>query len=151
MISYIERNIHKPPVQAGTILAAGLLLMVLAWLLTVSKLYAQDPLFPWSVSSAFMLLFAILNSLMSLRADSFMKYWGTSMYSYMILAFCSGTAAWLFSGIPLGEAGSYRWIFIVVSVGFLVFLSIVNFMKQIVQFAEREVWTQPRRKNRRRR
>jgi hypothetical protein len=88
---------------------------------------------------------------MSLRADSFMKYWGTSMYSYMILAFCSGTAAWLFSGIPLGEAGSYRWIFIVVSVGFLVFLSIVNFMKQIVQFAEREVWTQPRRKNRRRR
>jgi hypothetical protein len=146
MFSAVEQNITKPIVQAAIILGGGLTLMVLAWLLTVSKIYIQDPLFPWSISSAFMLLFALLNSLMSLRADSFAKYWGSSIYSYMGLAFSSGMAAWLFSGIPIREAGSYGWIFIVVTFGFLVFLSMVNFMKRIVNYAEREEWSQPRKR-----
>ena len=93
-----------------------------------------------------MLLFALLNSLMSLRADSFAKYWGHSVYSYMGLALCSGMAAWLFSGIPLRDAGTYRWIFIVVTLGFLVFLSMANFMKNIVRYAEREEWNEPRKR-----
>lgn len=151
MLTYLERNIHRPVVQAGIVLGAGLVIMFLGWMVMASKIVGQDPLFAWSISSAFLLLFAILNSLMSLRADSFMKYWGASMYSFMALAFCSGTAAWLFSGIPIREAGSYRWIFIVVTFGFLVFLSIVNMMKKIVQFAEREEWSAPRLKNRKRR
>lgn len=142
----LDRHIAKPIVQAGLIFAAGLVLMVLAWLLTVSKIYIEDPLFPWSISAGFMLLFAMLNSLMSLRADNFSKYWGSSMYSYMALAFCSGMAAWLFSGIPLNDAGTYKFIFIVVTFGFLVFLSLVNIMKKIVRFAEREEWNEPRKK-----
>lgn len=40
---------------------------------------------------------------------------------------------------------TYRWIYIVVTFGFLVFLSMVNFMKKIVEFAEKEEWNQPRR------
>jgi ABC-type Na+ efflux pump permease subunit len=144
MISWIENNIGKPPVQAGLILIAGLILMIFGWALTASKLISQDPLMAWSIAAAFLLLFAILNSLMSLRADSFVKYWGTSMYSYTVLALCSGSAAWLISGIPIGEAGSYRWIIFVVTFGFLVFLSLVNFLKKIVEFAEKEEWNQPR-------
>jgi len=50
------------------------------------------------------------------------------------------------SGVAIGKAESYRWIFIVVSFGFLVFLSMINFMKKIVKFAEQEDWTQPRRR-----
>lgn len=146
MYRFIEQNVHKPPVQAAIVLAAGLILMFLAWLLTVLKIYEQEPLFAWSIAAAFMLLFALFNSLMSLRADNFAKYWGASMYSYMGLAFISGMAAWLFSGIPIREASSYGWIFIVVTFGFLVFLSMVNFMKRIVTFAEREEWTEPRKR-----
>jgi len=68
------------------------------------------------------------------------------MYSYLALAFATSMAAWGFSGIPLREAGSYRWIYIVVTVGFIVFLSMVNFMKMIVRFAEKEEWNQPRKR-----
>jgi len=68
------------------------------------------------------------------------------MYAYLGSAFAMGLAAWLFSGIPLGEAGTYRSIYIVVTVGFVVFLIVVNFMKRIVSYAEREEWNQPRRK-----
>jgi len=140
------KRIDSPIAQAVVILTGAIVLMICGWLLTVTRIYPSDPLFSWSIATAFMLLFALLNSLMSLRADSFAKYWGRSMYSYLGLALCTGLAAWLFSGIPLREAGTYRWIYIVVTVGFLVFLSMVNFMKKIVQFAEREEWNQPRRK-----
>lgn len=46
--------------------------------------------------------------------------------------------AWLTSGIAIGQAGSYKFIYLVVSVGFLVFLSLINMVKKIVNFAERE-------------
>lgn len=141
------KKIESPVAQAVLVLAGAIALMLCGWLLTVTKAYPVDPLFAWSIAAAFMLLFALLNSLMSLRADSFLKYWSRSVYSYIALALCTGFAAWLFSGIPLNEAGTYRWIYIVVTVGFLVFLSMVNFMKKIVQFAEKEEWNQPRRRN----
>jgi hypothetical protein len=136
----------QPIKQAGLVFAGALLLMLLGWLSTVSNVFPTGKLFAWSIATAFTLLFAMLNSLISLTADSFAKYWGSSMYSYMALAFANGLAAWGFSGVPLGEAESFRWIYVVITVGFLVFLSLVNFMKKIVQFAEREEWNQPRRK-----
>jgi hypothetical protein len=146
MFKLIEQNITKPIVQAGLIFSLGIFMMGAAWLLTVTNVFLQDPLFPWSISSAFLLLFALFNSLLSLRADNFAKYWGSSVYSYMALALGSGLAAWLFSGIDLRDAGTYRWIYLVVTFGFLVFLSMVNFMKRIVNFAEKEEWNQPRKR-----
>ncbi len=139
------KKLENPAVQALVVLTGALVLMLIGWFLTVTKVYPAEPLFAWSIATAFMLLFAMLNSLMSLRADSFTRYWGRSMYSYLGLALCTGLAAWMFSGIPLREAGTYRWIYIVVTFGFLVFLSMVNFMKKIVEFAEKEEWNQPRR------
>jgi hypothetical protein len=65
----------------------------------------------------------------------------------MGLAGASALLAYLFSGVSIGAAGSYKWLFIVVSVGFMVFLSMVNFMKVIVNYAEKEEWSAPRRRN----
>ena len=56
-------------------------------------------------------------------------------------------AAWGFSGVPLNDAGSYRWIYIVVTVGFIVFLTMVNLMKIIVNYAEKEEWNEPRKRS----
>ena len=135
-----------PMRQALYFIAAAVVFMLIALAFNQTGWYEADKLFPWSIATAFLLLFAVFNSMMSLNADSFMRYWGRSMYSYLGLALCTGLAAWLFSGIPLRDAGTYRWIYIVITVGFLVFLSVVNFMKKIVEFAEREEWNQPRRR-----
>lgn len=132
--------------QAVAIVAGGAALMVFGWLLTVTGIYRLEPLFAWSIAAAFSLLFGLLNSLMSIRAKSFAQYWGRSMYSYMGSGIAMGLLAWALSGIPLREAGTYRMIYVAVTFGFLVFLSIVNFVKKIVQFAEREEWNQPRKR-----
>ncbi|MCC6462002.1 MAG: hypothetical protein IT260_16125 [Saprospiraceae bacterium] len=145
MLSFYERKID-PIRQAAGFFGISALCMALTWLLNLTGWYEVDQLFPWSVATAFLLLFAVFNSLMSLNADSFMQYWGRSIYSFLGLAFLNGVAAWLVSGVRLNDAQSYRWIYIVVTFGFLVFLTLVNLMKKIVQFAQREEWDQPRRR-----
>lgn len=132
--------------QAAVVYGVGFVLMLLGWLLHKAHVLSGDPLFAWSIAAAFMLFFALINSLLSLRADNFQQYWGRSMYSYIGLALSSALTARMFSGIPIDEAGSYRWIYIVVTVGFIVFLVMVNTVKRIVEFAEREEWNEPRKR-----
>lgn len=139
-------KLDRPPIQAVVVFGTALLIMGIGWILTASGIFVLERLFAWSIGAAFMLFFAMMNSLLSLRATSFVKYWGASMYSYLALALCTSMAAWGFSGIALREAGSYRWIYIVVTVGFMVFLSMISFMKIIVRFAEKEEWNQPRKR-----
>ncbi|MBK8555010.1 MAG: hypothetical protein IPL65_04210 [Lewinellaceae bacterium] len=132
--------------QALLILGASITFMLLEFLFRQMHLFNPDPLFAWSIATASLLFFAIFNSVLSLRADSFSKYWSQSMYSYLGMAFLNSLAAWMFSSISLNDAGSYKSIYVVISIGFLVFLSIVNFIKKIVQFAEKEEWNHPRQR-----
>jgi hypothetical protein len=145
MTSFFNRMDH-PPVQAIASFCVSLILMAMGWLSTVSGMMEVDRLYAWSIGAAFMLFFALMNSLLSLKAPSFVKYWSASIYSYLGLGFGTSMLAWGFSGITLSNAGSYRWIYIVVTVGFIVFLTLVNLMKIIVKFAEKEEWNQPRRR-----
>ena len=138
--------LDRPPFQALAIFLVAALIMAIGWGLHAGGIMTDDPLFAWSIGAAFMLLFAMANSLASIKAASFVKYWSASIYSYLGLALGTGMTAWGFSGIPLNDAGSYRWIYIVITVGFLVFLSLVNILKRIVRFAEREEWNQPRKR-----
>ncbi|HLP95874.1 MAG TPA: hypothetical protein VK168_17650 [Saprospiraceae bacterium] len=145
MTRFFDRMDH-PPVQAVATFCVALILMALGWLSTISGMMEVDRLYAWSIGAAFMLFFAMMNSLLSLKAASFVKYWGSSIYSYLGLGFGTSMLAWGFSGVTLSQAGSYRWIYIVVTVGFIVFLTLVNLMKIIVRFAEKEEWNQPRRR-----
>lgn len=145
-MTFSVKKLDYPPAQAIAVLSAALLLMGIGWALNELNIMKGDPLFAWSIGAAFMLFYALMNSLLSINAASFVKYWGASIYSYLGLAFCTSMAAWGFSGIPLREAGSYRWIYIVVTIGFLIFLSMINMMKVIVRFAEKEEWNKPRKR-----
>ncbi|MBK9335740.1 MAG: hypothetical protein IPM98_03790 [Lewinellaceae bacterium] len=148
MIATIFERKIDPLRQAAMFLVAAVLFMLITLLLNQTGWYEVDRLFPWSIATAFLLLYAIFNSLMSLNSDSSAKYWGRSVYGFIGLAFANGLAAWLFSGIPLQQAQSYQWIYIVVTIGFLVFLSMINAIRKIVQFAEKEEWNEPRKRRR---
>jgi len=76
------------------------------------------------------------------------KYWGRSMLSFAVLATISAGIAYFFSALSIEEIGPYKWIYFVLTFGYLVFLSILGFMKRIVDFAEREDWQAPRQKKR---
>ena len=92
----------------------------------------------WIMASAFLLLFAVVSSVFSFAAQSPMKYYGQSVTSFLGVAFLGGISAYLFSGIPLNEAGSFSWIYTVLTVIFVVFLTIVNLMRKIVELAKEQ-------------
>lgn len=109
-----------------------------------------DEMTPWTISVAGSLFFAVFNSVFSLSSKDINVYWSKSTISYIILTLGGGLMAWGFSGISINGAGSYKWILIVVTISYLVFMSIIGFMRVIVAFAQKEVWQQPKQKNRKR-
>ncbi len=145
--SFLYRAID-PVRQAVLVFAAVVVFNVIASLIRAAGIIDVSLRFHWMIAAAFMLLFAVLNSILSLSTKNMMWYWGRSVYCFIGLAAASGLLAWLFSSLSIGDAGSFRWIYIVLTIGYLVFLSIVSLMRKIVDFAQREEWNQPRLRQR---
>ena len=140
---------YNPFLQAALVFAAGFVVMLFSKLLSLIGIFETGQKFPWMTAAAFMLFYAIFNSITSLSAKDLNNYWFKSMASFAGLAIASGFMAYLFSSLSINEAGSYRWIFTVLTFGYLVFLSILGFMKRIVEFAEKEDWQAPKKRKRR--
>jgi len=134
----------NPFLLAAAIFGAHLLVVLAAKFIQWAGIAEVGQRFPWLSAVAFLLFYAIFNSIFSLGSKATGKYWMRSIISFIGLAFANGFSAYLFSSLTMDEAGSFRWLFIVVSVGYLVFVSIANGIKKIVEIAQREEWNQPR-------
>ena len=141
---------YNPITQAAVVLGLALFIMVMGKILSASGVVSIGERFPWMTTAAFLLFFSMFNSIFSLSSNNLNSYWGRSIMSYAGLVLIMGGLAYLFSSISVNEAGSYRWIIIILTFGYLVFMSIVRFMKSIVEFAEKEEWTKPKPRRRRR-
>jgi len=135
--SFFEKTIN-PFIQAGVILCAGLVVMLLIKLLINTGMLKLSDRFPYMISAAFVLFYAIFNSIFSLTADDMNKYWFHSTIAFVGLILGSAFLAYMFCGIKLEEAGSFKWIYTVLGFCYLVFLSILRGMKNIVIFAQQE-------------
>ena len=142
--TYLYDNIFNPPVQAALTLFLIITVSLGGMALRPSGVIDIGPAFPWLAATSFLLFFAVFNAVGSLTVKNLNKYWGRSMMSFLALGVVSGLTAWGLSTMTIDEAGSYRWLFFVVGFGYLVFLSLLGFMRAIVQFAQREEWNAPR-------
>lgn len=139
----------NPYLQGGIVF--GLMLVIsLGGVALRSSGVDIDQSFPWVCSASFMLFFAIFNSLFSISTKNYNQYWGRSMTTWLVLAVVGGLVAWGLSFQTISEAGSYRWIYIVLTIGYLIFLAMMGFLKRIVEFAMREEWSQPRTRDKKR-
>ena len=93
---------------------------------------------PWSMSAAGLMLFAIFNSVLSLSYKNQTKYWLRSSLAFIALLLVGGLFAYLISGLSISEAKSFKWIYLLFTIGYLSFLSIVRMMKKIVQIAQKQ-------------
>ena len=137
---------YHPALQATVVLGAGLIMTLLAKLIHLLGILEVGNRFPWQCAASFLLFFAVFNAIFSLSTKDLNNYRTKSMVRFGGLALLSGLLAWGFSGISITEAGSYSWIFVVLTFGYLVFLSMMGLMKWIVEFAEKEKWQSPRRR-----
>lgn len=141
--SFFEKAFN--PIYQALITFGGVLVFIaVAALIKATGLMLVPERFPWMTAAAFLLLFALFNSVFALSSKNMGKYWGKSIYCFLGLALLAGLTAWVTSSLSINEAGSYRWIYIVVTIGYLIFLSMISMMRTIVEFAQREEWNQPR-------
>jgi uncharacterized membrane protein len=134
----------NPVYQAAMALGGVVVISLLAKLIGLTGITEVPQRFPWMSAASFMLLFAVFNSVLSVGSKDLMKYWRTSVYCFLGLAVAAAGVAYVLSSMTMDEAGSYRWIYIVVGIGYLVFLSLMAMLRKIVDFAQREEWNQPR-------
>jgi uncharacterized membrane protein len=127
--------VRNPVYQAILIFGVALTLAGLEKLANVIGIMDSKPNSPWIVMTAFILFFTIANSILSLRVENLNKYWAVSIISFVAILACSALTATLLSGLSIDEAGSFRWLFMVLTFGYLVFLSIVRLIRRIVEYA----------------
>ena len=135
--SVYARNI-SPFLQASLVLGLIILFMVLSYFLLYFEVGGVKQGAPWTVFATFMLFYALINSVLSISAVSRNKYWLHSIISYVILGIVGGGLAYLFSGLSIDDAGSYRWILLIFTFCYILFLSIVRAMKKIVTIAQKQ-------------
>ncbi len=143
-------KLQNPVYQAVLLLGAALIFNIGAMIFRSAGMEIEQR-FPWTTAAAFLLFFSVMNALMSIFTKNMDSYWTRSILCFVSLAVASGLLAQLFSGLGMNEAGSYKWIYIVLTIGYLVFLLILTAMRKIVDFAQREEWNQPKLRQKRKR
>lgn len=141
--AFLEKA-QNPIIQAIGIYLGVLVMIAGGAIVKSTGLMVVSERFPWMCAAAFMLFFAMFNSVFALSSPSINKYWGKSIYSFVGLAALAGLTAWITSSLSIWEAGSFQWIYIVVTIGYMIFLSMVTMMRTIVEFAQREEWSKPK-------
>ncbi len=92
----------------------------------------------WIVATAMVLFFIILNSIVALRIEQGIPYWSQSVMYYLgLLAFTYGWC-FLLSGKHIDEVGSFRWLWFVLTLVYMVFFVIARSIKRIIDIANRQ-------------
>lgn len=135
-------NKATPFVQAGISIILGLFFM-LTCLMFESTLEVR-PERPWVFASTFLLFYSIFNVVFSFNVENAEKYWTQAVIGFVACVVVLGFLAYLISGLGMNDAGAFKWIFIVITISYLVFMSIARAMKGIVDFAQKEEWNSPK-------
>lgn len=135
--SIFEIEIH-PLVQAGIILGAIAIITLLGLASEALGISKEEPIFPWIISVTMLLFFAIFNSVLGIAYKDQGKYALMSMLAFIVVAVLGGGLAWLISGVSLNDAKSIKWIYVVFSVGYILFFTMVRTMRRIVSIAQKQ-------------
>jgi hypothetical protein len=136
--TYSYERFFRPVTQVIVIASLGLLLMLVARGFKSMDAEGFDNQLFWVIAGMMLLLYAIFNSVISLTSKNTNQYWTLSIGLYFGLMLVISLFAGFFSGISIGNTGSFPWIFQVLTFGYLLFLCIIRFMRKIVHLAQQE-------------
>lgn len=129
--SIFSKSIH-PVYQLGVTIVLIILAMGITYLTT------DEPVVFWEIALSSIMGFALFNTIFSLSCKDRLKYFRDSIFSFMAIAAIGGFLAYKFSGLTIDEAGSFRWLYLVFTFSYLVFISIVNAMRKIIDIAKKQ-------------
>ena len=141
---------YDPFLQAAVTGGVMVVFLLAGWVIRAVGPAGFSDRLPWIIALAFLLLFAVFNSIFCLAAGKSNRYWNRSVIAFLGLGLLGALIAWAMTGRFLTEVGSFRWLYMVVTFCYLVFISIINFMRAIVDYAQKEEWNAPKQTTRKR-
>ncbi len=134
MLSFLE----SPFYQAGIVLALILVLTGIDHLLPHRTELIHPRAGSWIMATALLLCFVILNTIFLFRINEVVAYFSRSVVSYILLLLFSYGWCYLLSGVHFDEAGSFRWLWFVLTLVYMVFFAIAYTIRGIIAIADRE-------------
>lgn len=135
--SIFEKQIH-PFKQAAFALSINLLGIMVLKAVKSGEDILQEGIVFWEFSFSILMAFMLFNSILSIPYVNRMQYFRDSIFSFLAIAAIGGVLAHYMSGVSMDSAGSFRWLYIVFTFTYLVFISIVNLMRKIIEIAKRQ-------------
>ncbi|MBT8234518.1 MAG: hypothetical protein HKO66_10450 [Saprospiraceae bacterium] len=126
-------NKRISPVHQG-LAALGLLIVTMV----ITKIVSGDSIVYWELAFAILMGYALFNAIFSISFVERGIYFRNSIIGFILLGIIGGFLASLFSGLSVDEAGSFRWLYVVFTFSYLVFISIVNAMRKIIELAKKQ-------------
>lgn len=127
------------PVWQGALAAVLILVFGLVDLMMPhTDTFMEQGFTPWAIATAMILCFIILNTITVLRIGTDSTYWGRSAMVLIGLMIFSYLLCWALSGRHIDDVGSFRWLWFVLTLVWLVFFVIVRSIKRIVNIAIRQ-------------
>jgi hypothetical protein len=128
----------RPVLQAVIILGFTTLLALLDRIGNSSAAGTETMNSSWILMTTAVLFYAVCCSVLSLWAEKPGRYWRDGILAFAGLMIACGAVATVLSGQTIDEAGSFRWLFLVMTIGFLVFAVIVRMIRRIVEIVIRQ-------------
>lgn len=139
-----EYNAYK---HAILVLVLGVIMMLLSLIIKSTGVELEET-FIWMIVAACSLLFAGSCSIYAAFNKNFNQFLLHAVVSYLSLVVVMCFLAYFISKIPISKAGTYYKILMVVTFCFLVLLSLVNAVRAIIEYAQKEEWNHPKLRRR---
>lgn len=134
----LVRLFEKPNHQAALVAVMIFVFTLFDMMLPHSNSLLEAHSGPWIVATAMVLCFVILNSLIALRIEPVVPYWSRSVMLYLGLLGISYGWCYLLSGKHIDEVGSFRWLWFVLTIVYMVFFTIARSVKRVVDIANKQ-------------
>lgn len=134
LVAIFEKPLHQAALVACMILVFSLIDLILP---TTNNLLEANA-GPWIVSTAMVLCFVILNTIVALRIDPVIPYWSKSVVYFFGLLALSYAWCFLLTGKHIDEVGSFRWLWFVLTMVHMIFFAIAISMKRIITIANEQ-------------
>lgn len=137
-IKIFNKNISTPKSQTLLLIAFLLLSHGFLFIVDALNLFQFDLNNYYTLIITAMMIFSIFNSIISLSSENRNTYWLHSLIGFILMTIIGCISAYLLSGMTIDEAGSFRWLILVFSFGYILFISIVRVMRKIVELAQKQ-------------
>src|SRR4030095_27983 len=129
---------QKPLHQVALIVGMTIVFTLIDKILPHNNLFFEEKSGSWIVGTAMIFCYIIINTILALRAEPILPYGSKSILIFVgLLAFTYGWC-YLLTGKHIDEVGSFRWLWIVLTMVYITFFIIARTMKRIVDIANEQ-------------